>query len=63
LERARIERALYRGRKWKPFKMGGGGQGDRTPLRAGSRNRQRHHAPPEKQGQLSQPSLPFDSPE
>jgi hypothetical protein len=50
LERARIERALYRGRKWKPFKMGGGGQGDRDPLRAAPENRQRHHAPPIEQG-------------
>ena len=57
LERARIERALFRGRQWRPpdGTMSGGRQGDRTPLQAGSRDRQRHHAPPNRNGREGAP--------
>ena len=55
-ERARIERELYRGRKWRaPRKQSGGRQGPRTPRRVETRIRRRDHPPPVHE-------LPFEDP-
>jgi hypothetical protein len=63
-ERARIDRERFLGRRWRSGSRrhhnGSGGQGRRTPHRAGSRNRQWHHAPPTYKGRSQQRPLPFD---